>query len=69
MTLQGNLVSHLREDHYMFGDKTGEIRVEISPGRFGGKQVGPEDSVAIMGEIDQGLRGRYIWVKSLSLAN
>ncbi len=69
VTLQGNLVSHLREDHYMFRDKTGEIRVEISPGRFGGKQVGPEDSIRIMGEVDKNLRGRYIWVKSLSLAN
>ena len=69
MTLQGNLFSHLREDYYLFRDKTGEIRVEISPRRFGGQQAGPENSIRIMGEVDQSRAGRYIWVKSLSLVN
>jgi uncharacterized protein (TIGR00156 family) len=25
----GNIISHLRENYYIFQDKTGEIRVEI----------------------------------------
>jgi uncharacterized protein (TIGR00156 family) len=49
---------HLREDYYLFRDQTGEIRVEISPGRFGGQQVGPEHAIRIMGELDQSRAGR-----------
>ncbi|MEM8836676.1 MAG: NirD/YgiW/YdeI family stress tolerance protein [Pseudomonadota bacterium] len=69
LTLQGTIVSHLREDYYLFRDATGEMRVEISPGRFGGRQIGPHDTVRILGELDQNRAGRYIWVKSLTLAN
>lgn len=65
--LKGNIVSHLRESSYMFRDSTGEIRVEIAPGRFAGQQIGPDDTVRIMGEVDRGIAGRYIWVKSLQL--
>jgi uncharacterized protein (TIGR00156 family) len=68
-TLEGSIVSHLREDYYMFRDSTGELRVEISPGRFGGRQIGPEDTVRIMGELDRGTAGQYLWVKSLELAD
>jgi uncharacterized protein (TIGR00156 family) len=68
-TLEGNIVSHLRDDYYMFRDSSGEMRVEIAPGRFGGQQIGPEDTVRIMGEVDRGIAGRYFWVKSLQLVN
>lgn len=69
LTLEGNIVSHLREDYYLFRDATGEMRVEIAPGRFAGQQVGSADTVRIMGEVDRSLAGRYIWVKSLNLVN
>lgn len=65
VTLEGNVVAHQREDYYSFQDATGTIRVEIPPERFGGQEVGPNDRVRIMGEIDTGSAGRYIWVKSL----
>lgn len=68
VTLRGNIVSHLREDYYLFRDQTGEIRVEIPLRRFGGRKVGPTDKVQIMGEVDKGRAGRYVWVKSLSTA-
>ena len=51
----------------MFRDSTGEMRVEIPPGAFGGQQIGPEDTVRIMGELDRSIAGRYIWVKSLQV--
>ena len=28
-TLEGSIVSHLREDYFMFSDSTGEMRVQI----------------------------------------
>lgn len=69
VTLEGNIVSHLREDYYLFRDSTGEMRVEISSGRFGGQQIGASNTVRIMGEVDQSRAGRYIWVKSLALVS
>lgn len=66
-TLTGNIVSHLREDHYVFQDETGEIRIEVSESIWGGREVGPEDRVRLLGEVDRGLTGRYVWVKSLDL--
>jgi uncharacterized protein (TIGR00156 family) len=65
--MEGNIVAHLRGDYYQFSDGSGEIRVEIPSGTFGGQQVGPQTRVRIMGEVDQGGAGRYVWVKSLSL--
>ncbi|HMQ93901.1 MAG TPA: NirD/YgiW/YdeI family stress tolerance protein [Amaricoccus sp.] len=67
VTLEGNVVAHLREDYYRFADATGEIRVEIPARTFAGQQVEPATRVRIMGEIDRGFGGRYIWVKSLTL--
>jgi uncharacterized protein (TIGR00156 family) len=67
VTLEGNLVAHLREDYYQFADATGAIRVEIPPETFAGRQVGPDTRLRLMGEVDLGFGGRYIWVKSLTL--
>jgi uncharacterized protein (TIGR00156 family) len=67
VTMEGNIVAHLRGDYYQFSDGSGEIRVEIPSGTFGGQQVGAETRVRIMGEVDQSSAGRYVWVKSLRL--
>jgi len=67
VTMDGNIIAHLREDYYQFSDGSGEIRLEIPSGTFGGQQVGPQTRVRIMGEVDQALSGRYVWVKSLRL--
>lgn len=65
VTLEGNVVAHLREDYYTFRDATREIRVEIPGATFAGRQIGPTTPVRIMGEVDTGRSGRYVWVKSL----
>lgn len=67
VTIDGNIVAHLREDYYQFSDGSAEIRIEIPRETFGGQQVGPQTRVRIMGEVDQSMSGRYVWVKSLSL--
>lgn len=67
VALEGSVVAHLREDYYLFRDDSGEIRVEISRRAFAGQEVGPDDRVRIMGEVDSGRSGRYVWVKSLQL--
>lgn len=67
VTLTGNIVNHLRSDYYTFRDDTGEIRVEIATLVWRGRRVGPEDKVRLVGEIDRGLAGRYVWVKLLDV--
>jgi uncharacterized protein (TIGR00156 family) len=67
VTLEGNITAHLRGDYFQFSDGSGQIRVEIPAATFGGRQVGPQTRVRLMGEVDQGSAGRYIWVKSLSI--
>jgi uncharacterized protein (TIGR00156 family) len=67
ITLEGSIVAHLREDYYRFADDTGEIRVEIPAETFAGRQVGPETRLRLRGEVDMGVRGRYVWVESLTI--
>jgi uncharacterized protein (TIGR00156 family) len=67
ITLTGNIVNHLRSDYYTFRDDSGEIRVEISSSVWGGRQIGPNDKVRLLGEVDRGAAGRYVWVKSLDV--
>jgi uncharacterized protein (TIGR00156 family) len=65
VVLTGNVVSHLRGNYFTFRDSSGEIRVEIEGNVWQGRPVAPETNVRIMGELDSGPAGRYIWVKSL----
>jgi uncharacterized protein (TIGR00156 family) len=67
LTLTGNITNHLRGDYYTFRDDSGEIRVEIESSVWRGRQVGPNNKVRLLGEIDSGAAGRYVWVKSLDL--
>jgi uncharacterized protein (TIGR00156 family) len=67
VTLTGNIVNHLRGDYFTFRDATGEIRVEIEGPLWRNVKVGPEDTVRLLGEIDRGPAGRYVWVKSIEL--
>ena len=70
ITLTGQIVAHQREDYYTFRDDTGTIRVEIPSERWGGRQVGPETTIRILGEVDRTFGGvRYIWVKSLDIVS
>jgi uncharacterized protein (TIGR00156 family) len=67
VTLTGHVINHLRGDYFTFQDATGEIRAEIHPSVWNGRKVGPTDKVQILGEIESGSGGRYIWVKTLTV--
>ena len=67
LTMTGNIVSHLREDYFLFRDQTGEMRVEIDNRVFRNQPVTPQDRVRIHGEIDRNSRGIYMWVKTLDI--
>ena len=53
VTLQGHIVQHLGDDHYLFKDNTGTINVEIDHKRWQGQNVGPNDLVEISGEVEK----------------
>jgi uncharacterized protein (TIGR00156 family) len=69
VTVTGNVVAHQREDYFTFRDATGEIRVEIGRSIWQNRKVGPEARVRLLGEIDSGPAGRYLWVKSLTVVD
>ena len=63
----GNIVAHLRGDYFTFADATGQIRVEIARNVWQGREIGPEATVRLLGEVDRGRAGRYLWVKALEV--
>jgi len=67
VTVSGQIVAHQREDYYTFRDASGEIRVEIAPAVWRGRPVGRETRVRLLAEVDMGLTGRDLWVKTLEL--
>ena len=68
VTVTGNIVAHLREDYYTFRDNTGEIRIEIEPQVWRKREVGPDTTVRLLGEVDRNAAGTvYIWVESLEI--
>jgi uncharacterized protein (TIGR00156 family) len=69
VTVTGNIVAHQREDYFTFRDATGEIRVEIGNSVWQNRKIAPETKVRLLGEIDRGPAGRYLWVKSLQVVD
>ena len=70
VTLEGSIVSQVKNDKYIFRDSTGEITVEIDGEDWGGVNVGPNDRVRIYGEVDKELmRATEIEVKRVEKLN
>lgn len=69
ITLTGHIVSHQRGDYFTFRDDSGTLRVEIENSVWRNRDIGPDTRVRLLGEIDTGLAGRYLWVKSLDVVN
>ncbi|AHG18711.1 hypothetical protein Z042_03125 [Chania multitudinisentens RB-25] len=69
ITLTGHIVAHQRGDYFTFRDDSGTLRVEIEDSVWRGRNVGPETRVRLLGEVDNGPAGRYLWVKSLDVIN
>jgi len=67
VTVTGHLVAHLRGSYFTFRDATGDIRVEIENSVWENRQIGPDTKVRLLAEVDQGVAGRYLWVKSLQV--
>jgi uncharacterized protein (TIGR00156 family) len=55
--LQGQIVSALGNEKYLFRDASGEIIVEIDDDVWRGLTVGPGDRIEIRGEVDKDFPG------------
>ncbi len=68
VAVTGRIVSHLREDYYLFRDATGEMRVEIEERVWAGRPVSAETDVRLRAEVDRNVAGTvYLWVGSLDI--
>lgn len=67
VTVTGHIVAHLRGNYFTFRDATGDIRVEIENSVWENRKIGPETKVRLLGEVDVGFAGRYLWIKSLQV--
>ena len=52
-TLEGSIVRHIRSDHYVFADKTGEINVEIKRKYMPAAKIDDKTRVSITGKLDK----------------
>ena len=53
VVLRGNIVQSLGGKEYLFKDKSGSIIVEIEAKQWAGQEIGPDDLVALHGEVDR----------------
>lgn len=53
VTLEGNIIKKVKDETYLFRDKTGEIQVEIDEEIWQGREVTPSKKVKIKGEVDK----------------
>ena len=67
MVLEGKIEKRLGKEEYLFSDASGSITVEIDDDEWRGVEVGPQDSVEIIGELDKGIFSDEIDVKQVRL--
>ena len=65
VTLRGKIVERISDDLYKFQDASGVINVDIDHKRWNGVTVGPQDTVAIQGEVDKDWNSVEIDVKQI----
>lgn len=52
VTLRGKIVNHIKKDKFTFQDATDSVVVEIDDDLWYGTTIGPNDTVEIIGEVD-----------------
>lgn len=67
VTLTGQITEHLRGEYFTFRDKSGLIRVEIPSRLWKGRPVSPQTNVRLLGEVERGRAGPYVYIKALEI--
>ena len=67
ISLQGNIVSKIGKEKYLFKDSTGTITVEIDDKVWAGTTVNANDTVKITGEVDKDFNSLSVEVDTISV--
>ena len=67
ISLQGNIVSKIGKEKYLFKDSTGTITVEIDDKVWAGTTVSANDTVKITGEVDKDFHSLSVEVDTISV--
>ena len=69
VVLTGRITAKVRGDNYTFNDSTGEIEVDIDDKLWQGREVTPDTTIRITGEVDRESWGVEIDVDSLEIVS
>ena len=67
ISLQGNIVSKIGKEKYLFKDSTGAITVEIDDKVWAETTVNANDTVKITGEVDKDFNSLSVEVDTISV--
>ncbi|MDO4697065.1 MAG: NirD/YgiW/YdeI family stress tolerance protein [Pasteurellaceae bacterium] len=67
VTLEGKILSQIDDDEYLFGDATGQIRVEIDQHIWRGQNVTTQNKLRLYGEIDKEWNKTELKVRELTV--
>lgn len=66
VTLVGKIETQLGHEKYRFSDGTGTIVADIDDKRWRGLEIGPDDTVELVGEIDRDFTSIELDVKKIT---
>lgn len=67
VTVEGNIMRQVDDDEYLFGDASGQIRVEIDNHVWRGQNVTAQDKLRLYGEIDREWHKTELKVRELTI--
>lgn len=67
VTVEGSIISQIDNDEYLFGDASGQIRVEIDQHIWRGQHVTPQHKLRLYGEIDKEWNKTELKVRELTI--
>ena len=67
VVLEGKIEKRLGKEEYLFSDTTGSITIEIDDDEWRGVSVSPQDTVEIIGELDNSIFSDEIDVKQIRI--
>lgn len=69
VVVRGNILERIDDEKYTFQDASGTITIEVEDDVWGGRNVSPDDTVILYGEVDRGLTRTEIEVDRIEIMN
>ncbi|NBI42788.1 YgiW/YdeI family stress tolerance OB fold protein [[Haemophilus] felis] len=66
VTIEGSIVKHIREDHFLFRDLAGnEINIDVDDDAWNGQTIQPNERIVIQGKVDKNFSSTEIEVENI----